>query len=201
WFLRGCPTSRIAKPEVKGAIYRIRRRDASRPNDPRGLAVRWDQLTPKELAGLLDDPRWVVRDRAVHQLGKRGTEAGAVLADVVRKGPTVQARRNAVWALTRIDVPEARAPVRDALSDKEASVRIAAAHSAGLHRDAEALAVLTKRAVADDSPAVRREAATAPGRSRRGATVPVRPQGRHAGSVDASLPNQDPALVTVSSRA
>ena len=25
WFLRGCPTSRIAKPDVKGAIYRIRR--------------------------------------------------------------------------------------------------------------------------------------------------------------------------------
>ena len=31
WFLRGCPTSRIAKPEVKGAIYRIRRQGAARP--------------------------------------------------------------------------------------------------------------------------------------------------------------------------
>ena len=29
WFRIGCPTSQIAKPEVKGAIYRIRRTDAA----------------------------------------------------------------------------------------------------------------------------------------------------------------------------
>src|SRR5262249_13130180 len=72
WFLRGCPTSQIAKPEIKGAIYRIRRVDAPRSPDPRGHSLPWDQLTAQELTVLLDDPRWVVRDRAVHQLGKRG---------------------------------------------------------------------------------------------------------------------------------
>ena len=25
WFIHGCPISRVAKPEIKGAIYRIRR--------------------------------------------------------------------------------------------------------------------------------------------------------------------------------
>src|SRR4029077_12399161 len=70
WFLRGCPTSQIAKPEIKGAIYRIRRKDALKPKDPWGLALPWDQLTPRQLVARLDDPRWVVRDRAVHTLGK-----------------------------------------------------------------------------------------------------------------------------------
>src|SRR5207248_2517536 len=28
WFRIGCPTSQIAKPQVKGGIYRVRRKDA-----------------------------------------------------------------------------------------------------------------------------------------------------------------------------
>ena len=30
WFIHGCPISRVAKPEIKGAIYRIRKSDAPR---------------------------------------------------------------------------------------------------------------------------------------------------------------------------
>src|SRR5262249_18230280 len=36
WFIRGCPISRIAKPEIHGAIYRIRKIGAAGPADPRG---------------------------------------------------------------------------------------------------------------------------------------------------------------------
>jgi putative heme-binding domain-containing protein len=173
WFLRGCPTSQIAKPEVMGAIYRIRRAGAPVLRDPRGQALRWDQTAPQELAARLDDPRWVVRDRAVHHLGKLGRAAVPALQEVIHRGETTRRRRNAVWALTRLETPEADATIRDALADNAASVRLAAAHALGLHRDADGLGRLAELAVSDAEPAVRREAATALGRIRRSAAVPA----------------------------
>ena len=41
WFRIGCPTSQIAKPDVMGAIYRVRREDSRKVDDPRGLAIDW----------------------------------------------------------------------------------------------------------------------------------------------------------------
>ncbi|MBI1915023.1 MAG: HEAT repeat domain-containing protein [Planctomycetes bacterium] len=181
WFLRGCPTSQIAKPEIKGAIYRIRRKDAPKVTDPRGLALKWDTLTPKDLAALLDDARWVVRDRAVHQLGKRSADAVPLLKETIQHARAVRTRRNAVWALTRMDNREARAAVRLALSDKSGSLRLSATNSVGLWRDAEALEQLKKLAVLDELPPVRREAATALGRIGKGGAVPALLEALHAG--------------------
>jgi putative heme-binding domain-containing protein len=171
WFLRGCPTSQIAKPEIKGAIYRIRREGARPPADPRGLKEDWS-AAPDRLVKLLDDPRWAVRDRAVQRLGKAGVAAEAALAKAVTDGPSSQARRNAVWALCRSDSPAARAAVRPALKDADASVRQAAAHAVGLHRDAGGLEALAAIAAADADDAVRREAATALGRIGKPEAVP-----------------------------
>src|SRR5204863_3179089 len=42
WFRIGCPTSRIDKPQIKGAIYRVRRRDAAKVADPRGEKIDWN---------------------------------------------------------------------------------------------------------------------------------------------------------------
>jgi putative heme-binding domain-containing protein len=173
WFRIGCPTSRIAKPEVKGAIYRVRRRDASRPEDPRGLALKWDGLSSAEVARLLDDRRFAVRDRAVETLGRRGPAALDELKQVLQESDSVMARRNAVWALTRIEALEARGAVRLALADRDPSVRQAAAHSIGLHRDADALPALVKLVVTDGAAPVRRESATALGRIGRGTAVPA----------------------------
>src|SRR5262249_50974683 len=33
WFRIGCPTSQVAKPEIKGALYRVRRAGAEVPQD------------------------------------------------------------------------------------------------------------------------------------------------------------------------
>ena len=49
WLSWGCPFSKNAKPEIKGAIYRIQKR-RSVPGDPRGLKIDWHALVPKELA-------------------------------------------------------------------------------------------------------------------------------------------------------
>jgi putative membrane-bound dehydrogenase-like protein len=171
WFTIGCHVSTF-KPEVKGGIYRVRKQGAPRPADPRGLALPWDRLTPPELARLLDDPRFAVRDRAVLLLAKRGDGAVAALEEVGRRGRSVRARRNAVWAAARIESRAARAVARAALDDPAVSVRLAAAHAVGLHRDAAAAARLGAL-VARGNPAVRRQAATALGRIRRAAAVPA----------------------------
>jgi len=172
WFRIGCPTSQIAKPEVKGAIYRIRKQGAERVADPWGKQLAWTKLPAAELAKLLDDGRWAVRDRAIEQLAARGNDVVPALKQAVQAGESVQIRRNAVWALNRIETAEARAVIRLALNDADASVRNSAAHSAGLNRDAEALTTLAQIVVEDTSPAVRRSGATALGRLRNSKAVP-----------------------------
>jgi putative membrane-bound dehydrogenase-like protein len=173
WFRIGCPTSQVSKPEVPGAIYRVRHKDAPRVADPRGQGMKWDQLSARDLTSLLDDPRFAVRDRAVEALGKRVPPAVEELTQVLRTSGSVTARRNAVWALTRIEGAKAREAVEGALGDDEMSVRLAAAHSAGLHRDAGAVSPLMKLAVTDPAAPVRREAATALGRLHRAEAAPA----------------------------
>jgi putative membrane-bound dehydrogenase-like protein len=171
WF-EHCPTSKVGRGPVQGGIYRIRRQGAAAVNDPRGLALRWDRLTAEELAGLLGDARFAVRDRAIQQLAKRGAEAVAALQEVLKGGTSVEARRNAVWALTRMEAREALGPLRAALEDPAWSVRLAAAHAAGLNRDAAAAQCL-RTLVVKDVPAVRRQAATALGRLKDREAVPA----------------------------
>src|SRR5262249_23239998 len=142
WYKLCCPTSQLHKPDVLGAIYRVRRKDAPRIDDPRGLELSWSTMSTQELAGLLPNERPAVRNRAVLELAKRGTEAIPALAGVLYSAPWPEARRNAVWALTRIDNSDARATVRVALSDKDETVRQVALHSVSLWRDADALARL-----------------------------------------------------------
>jgi putative membrane-bound dehydrogenase-like protein len=201
WFLRGCPTSQISKPEIRGAIYRVRRQAAPSVMDPRGVALQWDRLELKDLVSLLDDPRWVVRDRAVHQLGKRGPGVVPILQETIQENPAPRARRNAVWSLTRMENPEARAAVRAALSDKSGSVRLSAASSAGLWRDPEALERLRQLALADDMPAVRREAAMALGRIGSRAAAPALLEAIRAGDDRFLEHAQIYALIRIADRA
>src|SRR5262249_56198055 len=68
WFRIGCPKSPIAKPEINGAIYRVRRSGAVPLADPRGLELAWDRLKASALIPLLDDPRPAAPDRAPDHL-------------------------------------------------------------------------------------------------------------------------------------
>ena len=172
WFRIGCPTSQLAKPDVKGAIYRIRRKGAPRVSDPRGLQIAWDKISPDELAMLLGDARFAVQDHAVEKLASRGEESLAALKNTITGSASLEARRNAVWALARMDGVAAREVVRLALSDKEASVRQVAANVAGLWRDISASAKLMELVGTDTLP-IRREAATALGRIGRNEAVPA----------------------------
>ncbi len=172
WYKLCCPTSQLHKPDVLGAIYRIRRHGAPRTEDPRGLKLAWAKLTPKKLASLLDDPRPAVRRRAVQTLGEKGAEAVHVLAAVVRSTRSADARRNAIWAATRINQPDARAAVRAALADPDEVVRQVALHSVSLWRDRAAVPVLLKL-LQGPSLHNRRAAAEALGRIGDKSAVPV----------------------------
>ena len=174
WFRQGCPTSRIAKPQIKGAIYRVRRKGAPAVKDPWGTKIDWKKPSPK----LLDDDRFAVRDRAIRELASHNpTEA--CTSD---RPMSVRARRNGVWTLTRSESPKARHAVRGFLTDKDASVRNAAAHSAGLHRDKGAREGLMRLVRTDESPAVRRSAAAALGRIGDAAAVPALLDGLRPGT-------------------
>jgi putative heme-binding domain-containing protein len=188
WFNYGCPTSKIARPEVLGAIYRIRRQDAPRVADPWGKALKLATRSPDELADLLDDPRPKVRDQVVTQLGKHGNEAVSALAVVLRarEKRSAQARRNAVWALCRIRTPEARDASRLALTDPDPGVRQAAIHTVGVERDAAALPALADL-VGKDDPPLRLKAAEALGRIGKPEAVPALLEGLRRGGVDRFL--------------
>ena len=41
WYKLCCPTSQLHKPDVLAAIYRVRRKGAPKPDDPRGLELAW----------------------------------------------------------------------------------------------------------------------------------------------------------------
>ncbi len=162
WYKLCCPTSQLYKPDVLGAIYRVRRVDAPIPLDARGLDLNWEKMSAPAAVTLLDDPRPMVTRRAIARLASLGAEAVPVLAEAL-KSPSVERRRNAVWALTQIDDVAARAGVREALGDADESVSHVAAHSASLWRDAAATSKLTGL-LGGKAPALQRVAAEALGR-------------------------------------
>ena len=172
WYKLCCPTSQLAKPEVFGAIYRIRRAGASTADDPRGRRLTWTSMTPTGLTKLLDDPRPVVREKAIQQLAKVGNAAVPALIEVLTGARSAEARRNAVWALTRIDGAPARDAIRSVLSDRDDIVRRSAVYAAGLWRDGAAVRPLLT-AVQSTQPAVQRAAAEALGRIGDARAVPA----------------------------
>jgi putative membrane-bound dehydrogenase-like protein len=163
WYKLCCPTSQLAAPEVLGAIYRVRRTGAPRVADPRGRKLAWNTMKPADLAKLLDDVRPAVQNRALHEFARVGSLAVSALDELLKTSRSADARRNAVWALTRIQTVPAREGVRLALQDRDQSVRQAALHSAALWRDAAALPQLIA-ALKSNVPPLQRVAAEALGR-------------------------------------
>lgn len=155
WYKVCCPTSRVEKPQVLGSIYRVRRVGAPAVADPRGLGLDWSSPGPAALCERLGDRRPAVSERAVDALAIMGDAAIEPLGRVVAMAADETARLQAVWALARIDAAEARSAVRTALADRAAAVRHAAAHVAGLHRDAQAVAPLAAVVSGDDAGAAR----------------------------------------------
>ena len=163
WYKMCCPTSQLSKPDVLGAIYRLRRPAARRPDDPRGTRIDFSAQTDRQLADLLADARFAVRGRARQLLGDRGAKVVGVLRGVLETSASTEQRLQTVWALTRIDDARARRVVRGALSDRDETVRQAALHSISVHRDRAAEMKLVEM-LQNRAPQNRRAAAEALGR-------------------------------------
>jgi len=163
WYKLCCPTSQLSKPDVLGAIYRIKRAGARPIDDPRGLELNWEKADPNQMVQLLADPRPAVRKRALLSLSKAGSEAVPKLTQAYKNMNSAETRACIVWALTRIQGTAARAGVRTALRDRDELVKQAALHSVALWRDAQALHELVNL-LESSSPPIQRAAAEALGR-------------------------------------
>ena len=142
WFYRGCPTSQIAKPDVLGGIYRIRRNDMATVFDPRGNTTDWATRAAEQLMHDLADKRFAVREKAIQECVRRGHSLIDLLAATV-KNAELTARRNAVWALARLVQAshetsteagireKSRSALLGALRDTDSSIRQAAWHAIG----------------------------------------------------------------------
>src|SRR5882724_5204479 len=138
WYKLCCPTSQLHKPDVLGAIYRIRRKGMPTiADDPRGLRSDWAKMPTRYLYFQLAPTAPVLRRRAAETLASRGAEAVEIMAD--QRAGSLQIRRDQVWVATRIDHASARAFVRNSLHDEDEIVRQAAINSISLWRDRDAV--------------------------------------------------------------
>lgn len=166
WFRIGCPQSQISKPDIHGAIYRIRKSGTPPVQDPYGLALDWNSLSPERKIQLLNDSRPFVQRKAINELAKAGDHTVPMLSKVVAAPAgsfyNDTSKRNAVWTLTRIGSDKARTAIQNGLNSS-ASVQITAAKSLGTLRDASSVTQLTQL-LKSENPAIQRNAATALGR-------------------------------------
>ncbi len=162
WFIHGCPLSRLAKPDIQGMLYRVRKKGA-KPEKPDIKRI-FDGADANNLATLLDDPRPVVAEEAANRLVWAGEKR---LSPANAK--TVSGATSAVFVLYRLG---ATAQVREALRDSRLEVRQAAARSAGMLQDREAVPALIEM-VRKEDPSVRRQAAAALGQIGDARAVPA----------------------------
>lgn len=157
WFIHGCPLSRVAKPDIKGALYRVRKESSPKVDDARGLKIA--EMAPQHL----DDPRPAVLDRAVEKLVLKGEPSVAGLAAFRSQAKTLRGATSSVYALYQIGSESALAAVREALNDSRPEVRQAAARQLGMARDKASVSALIKLLANEQPPYVRRQAAAALG--------------------------------------
>jgi putative membrane-bound dehydrogenase-like protein len=147
WYKLCCPTSQLHKPDVLGAIYRVRKTGARRVDDPRGLKIEWAMKNSDDLCPMLGDSRSVVRRRAIHELSRNSKSAQLAIEKMFAGrgktagfGPPKRAthvsaemQRNAVWVLSRARDDQACILLLAVLSTaSDETIRQAAAHAIAL---------------------------------------------------------------------
>jgi putative heme-binding domain-containing protein len=151
WYKLCCPTSQLHKPDVLGAIYRVRRLNAPRVVDPRDTKGHANgvERTLGDVIPMLGDTRPAVQQLGIESLARivnkdsHGDGAGqpqglTLLHKNALPSAPLRVRRNTVWTLSRIDHPRARAHVRDFFNDPDETIRQAAIHVASVWRDGAA---------------------------------------------------------------
>ena len=133
WFRIGCPTSQIAKPDIAGAIYRIRRAASiGKVSDPRGMKLNLSSMTTPQLISLLDDKRPAVCERVTEVLSLRDNfeiRLSPYFETGRRDALSEQGQLNLIWVLARRGNAHRTKFLADLVGDsaKSDSLRIAAA--------------------------------------------------------------------------
>ncbi|MEP7109176.1 MAG: PVC-type heme-binding CxxCH protein [Ferruginibacter sp.] len=162
WFIAGCPLSVVAKLDVEGGIYRIKKNGSNRIEDAWGHKVDLQSLSAENVAEHIKDPRPAVRDNVIERLVEIGEPAVVPIRNSLLGSENEEIHAAGVFALYRINTPNALKDVRTALDDTSVVVRTAAARVLGLAKNKEAVDKLME-IVQKDKPPVRRQAATALG--------------------------------------
>lgn len=170
WLSWGCPFSKIAKPEVRGAIYRISRIDGPKNTNVRGEEINWDDLKPANAANLINDKREAVRQRASLSLIKSGDKAIPAIEKAFHKTESIQHQTQLLWTLSRIKSKKALNLIRKSLESKSPNLRQIAARSVGILKDKESGPKLTEL-LNDKEPQVIRNAATSIGQIKESASI------------------------------
>ena len=131
WFRIGCPSSQVAKPDIAGAIYRIRKADDNDSEiDFRGVEIDWENRDPDKIAALLDSEHFAIRDRAITEMASRGQSAIPELQTILANpNSTRTAKQNAVWTLSRLRFSEAVDLIFASLADSDSTVVQAACNA------------------------------------------------------------------------
>ncbi len=175
WYKICCPTSQLAKPDVLGAIYRIKKKNAPAATEPGRIAgLPPLGMHPMQLSVMLTDPRPAVVRQAMDRLVQYGPMSIRAMTDGLPAWPVPQIRQTILWTLSRIRGEEARATVRQDLTNADANVRQTAAKIAGLWRDRAAFDdLLPLLSTAEKTPHLARVAAEALGRIGDARAVPA----------------------------
>lgn len=162
WYKICCPTSQLVKPEVLGAIYRVRKIIEGNQKTELGKAANESDLNV--VVHKLGSDVLAVREQARRSLVQHGDNAVPSLTEsVANLAHPLGERLASVWVLTRMPGEAARAAVRRGLAQTDAQVRNAAALSIALWRDKAATDALIPL-LADPDLHARRAVAEALGR-------------------------------------
>lgn len=144
WYKVCCPTSQLAKPDVLGAIYRVKKTGTQRPVDPYGKRINFRTISHGRLVDLLADQRTFVVESAIREIAGRGRDVVPELQLLFRKTAfEPQIAAPTLRALFLNGTPTALSLVREGLNHRTEPVRILASHYAGLLRDPSAFLPLT----------------------------------------------------------
>lgn len=108
WFRIGCPASVMAKPDIAGGVYRIRKAGV-----------------PAKVAP------WGIASEKVWELARQGDQAGVKKLISLLRGKDESVARAAGNALASLAKPETAAGLVSALNHKNPGVQLAAAHALG----------------------------------------------------------------------
>jgi len=133
WFRIGCPTSQIAKPDIAGAIYRIRREGQPRVVDPRGWDLDFKTMAVADAVKILEGDQPAITNRLIEKFAEVPSIGDSIIQEHFEKDNDFQlsepALINLIWAVSRNAGHRELRTVMSVILNSENSdnVRIAAA--------------------------------------------------------------------------